>query len=213
MKTFSILFFLLNTSLYGQVFSNESSPNEKGYTCFLKIHPNDSVDFVYKYPDNVVYAEYQGKVQKQQDTMHFSLTMTLGQYYMKAWDEQEIFILVDSIFAERFPGIRFRYANGDFRRLSSISRKNRGRPVGAIKFRANPDLFSRQKGKDHFMLELPVKDPFLATPLVFTIPYGSNASFVAGRKLKFQAVLQNGSLQTVGEPVVQTGHFTLKPLD
>ncbi|MBN8677318.1 MAG: hypothetical protein J0M29_03780 [Chitinophagales bacterium] len=105
------------------------------------------------------------------------------------------------------------WQNGDFRRLSCISRKQRCKPTGDLHFLADPRRFSNQKGKDYYVLELPVIDPFNNAPLIFTIPFGSNSTFVADRKMAFQAVLQQGSLQTVGTPVLQTGHFSLQLRD
>ncbi|MBL7808976.1 MAG: hypothetical protein JNN28_14250 [Saprospiraceae bacterium] len=200
---------LITSTSSAQTFSNVSAPNEKGYTIRLQLNPDGTADFAYQKPDNVVFASYTGTWQKVQDTLRFELSMQLGQFYMKAWDEREVYIKVDSLFAERFPVVRFRYANGDFRRLSCVSRKQRCKPTGDLHFLADPRRFSNQKGKDYYVLELPVIDPFNNAPLIFTIPFGSNASFVANRKLEFQAVLQNDSIQTIGEPVLQTGHFSL----
>ncbi|HAD11223.1 MAG TPA: hypothetical protein DCF33_02175 [Saprospirales bacterium] len=208
-----LLSICLASTSSAQTFSNVSAPNEKGYTIRLQLNPDGTADFAYQKPDNVVFASYTGTWQKVQDTIRFELSMQLGQFYMKAWDEQEVYIKVDSLFAERFPVVRFRYANGDFRRLSCISRKQRCKPTGDLHFLADPRRFSNQKGKDYYVLELPVIDPFNNAPLIFTIPFGSNSTFVADRKMAFQAVLQQGSLQTVGTPVLQTGHFSLQLRD
>lgn len=209
----ALLSICLASTSAAQTFSNVSAPNAKDYTIRLQLNPDGTADFAYQKPDNVVFASYTGTWYKVQDTLRFELYMQLGQFYMKAWRDQEIIVLCDSLFAERFPIVRFRYADGAFRRLSFISRKNKGKPARGTHFQADPMHFSSQRGKDYFELELPVSDPFKNEPLIFKIPYGSNATFVADRKMAFQAVLQQGSLQTVGTPVLQTGHFSLQQSD
>lgn len=135
--------------------------------------------------------------------------MTIGQFYMKSFDKDTIYIQLDSNIARQLDKIQVEYSDGKTRKqLQGYDRL--GNPIRLLKIPVDKKLFNEKKGTDFITLTINRKNFLTDNFLSFKIPFGSAASFTKGRQEEFYVVIKNGQLFTTGKPPLQTGHFRLK---
>ncbi|WP_417356860.1 hypothetical protein [Flavobacterium sp.] len=212
MKTYTLtLFFLIFINItHGQTFSNKQSDKLKSYNCSLRIKKDSTVNFIYNRDDNGVYGEYIGTIKKVNDTLHrLSLTMTIGQFYMRSLHKDTIYIQLDNKIAIYLDKIQIAYSDGTASKvLQGYDRKKN--PIRLLKIPVNKKLFNNKKGKDYVNITINRKNFISDNFLSFKIPFGSSASFTCGEKEEFDIVIKNKQLWTVGQPPLQTGDFKLE---
>lgn len=201
---------LTNTVLFGQTLFRTSKDKMKAYNCTLRINKDSTINFIYESQSNGVYGEHIGMINKINDTLYrISATMTIGQFCMKSYDKDTIYIQLDSIIARQLDKIQIEYSDGKTRKqLQGYDRS--GNPIGLLKMPVDKKLFNEKKGKDFITITINRKNFLTDSFLSFRIPFGSAASFTKGQQEEFYVVIKNGQLFATGNPPLQTGHFKLK---
>jgi len=205
-----ILTFVLPNSLsFGQTFGGTSIDKLKAYKCTIRINKDSTINFIYNRHRNGVYGEHIGTLSKINDTLHrISATMTIGQFILKSFDKDTIYIQLDSNIGRQLDIVQVEYSNGKKRKqLQGYDRL--GNPIGLLKIPVDMNLFNEKKGTDFITITINRKNFLSDNFLSFNIPYGSAASFTKGQQEEFYVVIKNGQLFTIGNPPMQTGHFKL----
>lgn len=197
-----------NVSL-GQTFIGKQSDKLKRYNCTFRINKDSSINFIYDRDFNGVYGEHNGTIKKVNDTLfRVSATMTIGQFYMKSFDNDTIYIQLDSNIARQLNKISMEYTDGKTRKHLQGYDRN-GNPISLLKIPVDKKLFNERKGTDYVTIIINRKNFLTDNFLFFKIPFGSAASFTSGQKFEFDIVIKNNRLWTIGQPPLQTGHFKL----
>jgi len=90
-----IFLFSANVS-FGQTFIGKQSDKLKSYNCSFRINKDSSINFIYDRNMNGVYGEHYGSIKHSNGTLfRVSATMTIGQFYMKSYDNDTIYIQLD----------------------------------------------------------------------------------------------------------------------
>ncbi|MFM9950215.1 MAG: hypothetical protein ACKV1O_19935 [Saprospiraceae bacterium] len=210
MKLIPILFALwwMAFASFGQTYTGTSTDKMGKYDCLFRMGKDNAVDFIYNQNEYVVYAAYSGKMERLNDTLYrVSATMTIGQYYMKSWSMDTLYIQLDPAIARQLDKIEVKYADGMIKNFSGYD--NKGKAENLLKLPVDKKRFNRSKGADYVTITVNRKDLITGRFLSFKIPFGSAASFTSGQKLEFDLSIKNNIVRTVGEPPLQTGHFKL----
>ena len=208
----SILTFIILISAtvsFGQTFIGKQSEKLKRYNCTFLINKDSTINFIYDRDFNGVYGEHTGTIKKINDTLYrISATMSIGQFYMKSFDNDTIYIQLDSNIARQLDKIQIEYTDGKTRKqLQGYDRT--GQPIDLLKIPVDKKLFNEKKGMDYITITINRKNFLTDNFLSFKIPFGSAASFTSGQKFTFDVVIKNNKLWTVGQPPLQTGNFKL----
>lgn len=201
---------LISTSVsFGQTFIGKKSDKLKRYNCTFRINKDSSINFVYSRDFNGVYGEHIGTIKKLNDTLfRVSATMTIGQFYTRSFDNDAIYIQLDSTIARQLNKISIEYTDGKTRKhFQGYDRK--GKPIRMLKIPVDKNLFNENKGTDYVTIIINRKNFLTDNFLTFKIPFGSSVSFTSGQKIEFDIAIKNNKLWTVGQPPLQTGHFKL----
>lgn len=212
MKVSSLLFIfsiLANVS-HAQTFIGKQHEHQEGYTCSLHINNDSSVIFIYDRDANGIYAEYFGAIKKLNDSLYrVSATQEIGQFCMKSFNNDTIYIQLDPDIATQLDKIQVAYADGKTRKeLQGYDRK--GQPINVLKIPVDKKLFNERKGTDYITITINRKNFLTDNFLSFKIPFGSAASFTSGQKTTFDVVIKGNKLHTVAQAPLQTGHFKLE---
>lgn len=193
-----------------QTFISKQSDKFNKYNCTLRINKDSSINFIYNRDFNVVYGDHKGTIKKLNDTLfRVSATMTIGQFYMKSFDNDTIYIQLEPNIARQLDKIEVEYSNKKTReQLQGYDRM--GKVIELLKVPVDKTLFNNKKGKDFIKITINRKNFLTDNFLSFRIPFGSAASFTSGQKIEFEVVIKNNKLWTVGQPPLQTGHFILE---
>lgn len=194
---------------FGQTFSGKQLEFSKSYNYSFRINKDSSVNFIYAKEFNGVYGDHYGSIKQINDTLFsVSATMTIGQFYMKTFNNDTIYIQLDSNIARQLDIIQIEYSDGKTRKqLQGYDRM--GNPIRVLKVPVDKKLFNEKKGMDFVTITINRKNFLTDNFLSFKIPYGSGASFTSGQKIIFDVVIKRNKLWTVGQPPLQTGHFKL----
>lgn len=209
----NILTFIILISAsasFGQTFIGKQSDKLERYNSTFRINKDSSINFIYSRDFNAVYGEHRGTIKKLNDTLYrVSATMTIGQFYMKSFDNDTIYIQLDSNIARQLDKIEIEYANGHTRKqLQGYDRM--GQPIRLLKVPRDKRLFNEKEGLDYVTITVNRKNFLSDNFLSFKIPFGSAASFTSGRNITFDIAIKNNTIWTVGPPPMQTGHLKLK---
>lgn len=205
-----LTFILPNTLLFGQTFFGASTDKMKAYNCTIRIDNDSTVYFIYDRQSNAVYGEHIGALSKVNDTLYrISATMTIGQFYLKSFYKDTIYIQLDSNIARQLDKIEVEYSDGKTREQFQGYDRLRN-PIGLLKMPVDKKLLNKKKGTDFITITINRKNSLTDSFLSFKIPFGSAASFTKGQQEEFYVVIKNGQLFTTGNPPLQTGHFKLK---
>lgn len=210
-KLIIILTLILPSALsFGQTFVGTSTDKMKAYNCSIRINKDSTINFIYNRHNNAVYGEHIGTIKKVNDTLfHISMTMTVGQFFMKSFNNDTIYIQLDSNIARQLDKIQVEYSDNKTRKqLQGYDRL--GNSIGLLKILVDKKLFNEKKGTDFITITINRKNFLTDNFLEFKIPFGSAASFTKGKQENFNVVIKNGHLSTIDIPPLQTGHFKLK---
>jgi hypothetical protein len=167
------------------------------------------INFIYNRDFNGIYGDHNGTIKKINDTLYrVSATMTIGQFYMKSFDNDTIYIQLESNIARQLDKIQIEYSDGKTRKLLQ-GYDRMGQPINLLKIPINKKLFNQKNGMDYITITINRKNFLTDNFLSFKIPFGSAASFTSGQKITFDLIIKNNNLWTVGQPPLQTGHFKL----
>jgi len=212
MKIFTLLllFFIPIYSSSAQTFMGKQQGRLKSYDCTIRINKDSTVNFIYQKDKGRVYGDYKGIVKKLNDTLyHISSRMSIGQFCMKSFDNDTIYIQLDPNIARRLDKIEVEYANGKDRELLQGYDKL-GKPIKLLKIPVNKKLFNAKAGTDFIKITINRKNFLSDNFLSFIVPFGWAASFTSGREAEFDVVIKGNQLWTVGKALLQTDHFKLK---
>jgi hypothetical protein len=195
---------------FGQTFIGQQSDKLKRYNCTFRINKDSSINFIYNRDFNGIYGDHNGTIKKINDTLYsVSATMTIGQFYMKTFDIDTIYIQLDSNIARQLDKIEIEYSDGKTRKqLQGYDRM--GQPINLLKIPIDKKLFNQKKRMDYITITINRKNFLTDNFLSFKIPFGAAASFTSGEKITFDIVIKENKIWTVGEPPLQTGHFKLE---
>ncbi len=211
MKTYILilLFFASIQVSFGQTFISKHHRKLEKYNCSLKINNDSSILFIYHKNFNGIYGEYIGQIARLKDTVYrISATMTIGQFYMKPYDKDTLYIHLDSSIAKLLNKIQVEYADGITRKqLQGYS--SLGDPMTLLKMPINKKLFNQKRGTNFITITINRKHFLSDSLLSCRIPFGSAASFTSGQKLEFDVIIKDNKLLTIGQPPLQTGAFVL----
>jgi len=203
------MFLISGNVSCGQTFIGKQSDKLKRYNCSFRINKDSSINFIYDRDFNGVYGEHKGRIKKINDTLYrVSATMTIGQFYMKSFYNDTIYIQLDSNIARQLDKIQIEYTDGKTRKqLQGYDRMEN--PIGLLKIPVDKKLFNEKKATDYITIIINRKNCLTDNFLSFKIPFGSAASFTSGQKITFDVVIKNNKLWTVRQPPLQTGHFKI----
>lgn len=178
------------------------------YNCTIRINKDKTVNFIYNRDKNGIYGEHIGTIKKLNDTLfHISATMTIGQFYMESFDDDTIYIAIDSLIGKELDEISIKYSNKTQQHFAGYDKQ--GKPIDLIKIPINKKLFNSQKRTNIVTIIINRKSILSDKNLTFEIPFGSAASFTKGQKEDFYVVIRGEQLYTTNNPPLQTGHFKL----
>jgi hypothetical protein len=201
------IFIGLRISLFGQIFTGTSTDK---YRCEISIaigHGDSNAVFKYNLDNNVVYAEYYGKIKKIKDSLyHISARMYIGQFFMKSINADTLYIQIDTANVSRYDNIVVIYANG---KRTELRTQDNGKKISLIKFAFDKKLFNRTMRNNSISLSYTKCVECFFPHLICKIPYGSSASFEAGDKIELDIIMFKDKLWTVDTSPLQTGHFKL----
>ncbi len=190
----------------GLIFSGTST---ELYNCTFRINKDKTINFVYDIDKNGIYAEHTGTIKKINDTMyHVKATMTIGQFYMKSYHRDTLYISIDSTVAKELDKISVDFSNNTQKHFS-VYDKN-GEPISLLKIPIDKRVFNNRKGTNTVKITINRKNILTDNFLTFEIPYGSASSFTKGDKQDFYVVIKNDQLNSIKIAPIQTGHFKLK---
>lgn len=208
------LFFIVLTicssiTLNGQTFKGTSS---RHYDCNLRIGVDSTIRLTYNKNDNGAYGELLGNVKKVIDTIyHISAKMSLGQFCMKTYNEDTLYIELDSTITVTIDSMKIVFTNGEYKYCAI---KNiMGQPLQLLKIPFDKTIFNHSKEKDYVTIAIKRNNKSTDEYLNFKIPFGSAAYFTSKISFDSDIVIKNSILWTIGPAPVQVGHFTLKKSD
>lgn len=203
-----VIVSLTNSLLFCQTYIGKSKENS--YDCIVRISKDSTINFIYSRDDNGIYGEHKGLLKRINDTLfHILAVMTVGQFYMKPYHNDTIYIHIDSSIAKELDVIEIEYSDRKTRtQLQGYD--NFHNPITMLKIPINKTLFNTKKGKDYINITINKKNPISGIFLNFRIPYGSAADFTKNEIVDFDVIIKNKLLSTIGEPPLQTGHFQLE---
>ncbi len=205
-------FLIILTSVltsFGQTFEGSSIDN-KSYHCLLQIKPDSSITYIYDRDQNGIYAEYIGKIEKLTDsTYRIKADLAIGQYYMKSFSKDTLYIQLDSNIARTLDKIEVEYSNKKNRQqLQGYDRI--GQPISLLKIPINKELFNSKEGTDYVKITVNRKNRITGEWIFFIIPFGSAASITNSKNIDYTVKMNNGIIETIGHRPIQTGHIILK---
>ncbi|UII32199.1 hypothetical protein LVD17_00075 [Fulvivirga ulvae] len=208
--TLTFLLLLSSVLSFGQTFEGYSTDENKSYHCLLQIKPDSSVVFTYDRDKNGIYAEYVGEIEKLTDsTFKVKATLAIGQYYMKSYNKDTLYIKLDSQIARTLDKIQVEYSNKKNRKQLQ-GYDSQGQPISLLKVPVDKELFNSNKGTDYVEITVNRKNRITGEWVSFTIPFGSAASITAGEKIEFEVKLDGEIIESIGQRLIQTGHIKLK---
>lgn len=136
-----LTFILPNTILFGQTFFWTSTDKMKAYNCTIRINKDSTLNFIYDRQSNGVYGEHIGTLSKITDTLYkISATMTIGQFQLKSFNKDTIYIQLDSNIARQLDIIQVENSEGKGRtQFQGYDRL--GNQIGLIKMPVDMKLF------------------------------------------------------------------------
>ncbi len=211
MKLILSFFIVLSSVLsFGQTFEGYSTDEDKSYHCLLQIKSDSSVFYIYDRSQNGIYAEYVGKIRKLTDsTFRVKAELAIGQYYMKSFNKDTLYIQLDPKIARALDKVEIEYSNKkDRKQLQGYDRK--GQPIALLKIPIDKELFNSEKGTDYVKITVNRKNRITGEWVSFIIPFGSAASITANDEIEFEVKMKDGTIETIGKKNIQTGHIKLK---
>lgn len=179
------------------------------YNCILRINKDSTVNFIYDRDNKSVYGEHIGTIKRLNDTLfHISTTMTFGQFYMKSFTDDTLYIAIDKTVALELDNISIIYSNKTQKHFAGYDKQRQ--PIELLKIPIDKKLFNTQKGTNIVTIIINRKNFLSDNFLTFEIPFGSAASFTKGQQEDFYVVIKNGQLYSTKNQPLQTGHFKLK---
>ncbi len=201
------VFLLFSNLLLAQTWSSAVKPNQ--FKVRLRVNTDSSVNFVYSLKENIYYGEYTGSIKKVTDSIyHVSAQMAIGQFIMKAFNDQYFYIKTDTAIARQLSSITFKYNNGKV--MAFFPHAGPATNENYIRLPYKKEYFNAKKGFNFLRIQLNIKGQLDGQKLVFKIPFGSAISLVSGADLEFDLEAKKNTFQTIGVPPAQTGHFVLK---
>src|SRR5690606_10146984 len=134
--------------------------------------------------------------------------MTIGQFYMKSYHLDTLYISIDSTIARELDKISIEFSNKTQKHFAGYDKK--GEPISLLKIPIDKSIFNNRKGTNTVKLIINRKNILSDNFLTFEIPFGSAASFTKGDKEDFYVVINNEQLNTIKSAPLQTGNFKLK---
>lgn len=181
----------------------------KLYNCTFRINKDRTINFIYDRDNNGIYGEHLGTIKKINDTLfHVKANMTIGQFYMKSYHLDTLYISIDSTIARELDKISIEFSNKTQKHFAGYDKK--GEPISLLKIPIDKRIFNNRKGTNTIKLIINRKNILSDNFLTFEIPFGSAASFTKGDKEDFYVVINNEQLNTIKSAPLQTGNFKLK---
>ncbi|MFO0356284.1 MAG: hypothetical protein ACK50A_04960 [Sphingobacteriaceae bacterium] len=208
-----LISFLLTLNYFGQTYKGKGDSKSGEYKCFLKINPDSTLLFNY-FDDrgNIVFADYRGNIKKINDSLfQVKCEMVFGQYCMKNFYPNNLTIVIDSGAQKLFTikQLKVKYKNGldtTFDAIfieKSIFQNAYGTAVH--------DIF---KNHDNPVIKLDIgyRDIIFNKKVLFTASSTTALNFVASSSETFLIKIKGDTIKTVGKPILQTGHLTMKKI-
>lgn len=97
-RIFQIILILNSCVTIEQTYIGTSVDANKSYNTSLKINKDSTINFFHTSNDNGIYAEYIGEIETITNSIfHIAAKMTIGQYYIKSFNSDTIYIQIDSL--------------------------------------------------------------------------------------------------------------------
>lgn len=208
--TISLLLILSSVLSFGQSFEGYSTDTHKSYHCLLQIKADSSIVFIYDRDKNGIYAEYVGVIESLTDsTFKIKATMAIGQFYMKSYNKDTLYIKLDSQIARTLDKIQVEYSNRKNRKLFQ-GYDSQGQAIALLKLPIDSDLFNSNKGTDYVEISVNRKNRITGEWVTFVIPFGSAAFITTGKEIEFELKWDGELIESIGQGLVQIGHIRLK---
>ena len=208
-KLLHILFLFSSYAAFGQIFTGTSTDKVNAYNCTIRINQDSTVNFVYHSKGNGIYAEHEGRIVQLNDSLfHIDATLTIGQFYMKSYHEDTLYIKMDSTIALYLDKILVAYSNGSFKNYQGYD--SIGNSLRHLKIPIDKTIFNAKKGNNFVNITINRRNLITYELLSFEIPFGAAVWFTKGEKLAFDVIIKNEQITTTALPPLQTGHFRLK---
>ena len=192
---------------FGQLYEGYSTYKER---YLLQIDKDSSITYIYNTKGNTLYTEYRGRIQKLTDSTYaVKAELSIGQYVMKSFDKDTLYIQLDSQIAHQLDVIEIEYANGK-NRIQLQGSDPKGHAIPMLRIPVNKALFNEKKGYDFVKITINRKNWITDEWLTFKINYGSAASFSKGGEIELIVTIADGVLRIIGDKPTQTGHILLK---
>jgi hypothetical protein len=190
-----------NTSITG-IYTGKTKDKKTG--CALMINKDSTIQLACVSKGDT--SEYYGGIKKVNDSLlHISCQEEIFYGLMKGFDDDTLFIHVDSSLVTSLNGFNVIYTNG-----KSVKISNDKIVDNALKLHVNRVLYNELRGRDYLTISTifysRVKN--LKKKISLKVTFGSAVSFNSGFKQDFNVVIKNDTLVTVGEPPA-SGHFRL----
>jgi hypothetical protein len=174
---------------------------DSNYVCYLKVSPDNSVNFVYGQNDYAVFGEHSGTISRINDsTFHVKCKLDFGHYINKAFTTDSFEIWVDSPNLIDKSTVLVQYDNDELMTGRRIDKDG-------VTFAFDPELFSHRRPALILTNHI---HPFLNEPINIKAYFGSASQFVSGDEVEFDVLMTDKMVKSIGEGVGQTGHFELK---
>lgn len=195
---------------FGQTYEGYSTDRSQGYHCLFQIKPDSSIIFIYDRDENAVYAEYVGTIQKLTDSTYtIKADLAIGQYFMKSFSQDTLYIALDPKIAQALNKIEVEYANKKDRVLLQGYDRS-GQPIALLKIPIKKELFNSNKGTDYVKITVNRKNRITREWVSFKIPYGSAASITNDSEIEFEVKIKGKIIESIGPRLIQIGHIRLK---
>jgi len=208
-KIIFILILSLSSILtFGQTFKGLSTNGH--YNCLFQINSDSTITYIYDRDNNGIYAEYVGEIRKLNDsTYSVKAKLAIGQYYMKSFNKDTLYIQLDPRIARTLDVIEVEYSNKKNRKQFQ-GYDNKGIPIRLLKFPINKGLFNQDEGTNFVTITVNRKNRITGDWVSFRIPFGSAASITKGAEIEFEVIIKDRELRSIGNKLTQTGHIKLK---
>jgi hypothetical protein len=205
---FILILSLSSIVTFGQTFEGNSTNGY--YNCLFQINSDSTITYIYNLDNNGVYAEYVGQIRKLTDsTYSVKAELAIGQYYMKSFNLDTLYIKLDPKIARTLDVIEVEYSNKKNRKQLQ-GYDNKGIPIQLLKLPVNKGLFNQNNGTDFVTITVNRKNRITGDWISFRIPFGSAASITKGAEIEFEVIIKDGKLKSIGNKLTQTGHIKLK---
>lgn len=203
----TLIFFISVNISFGQTYINKKLDKSNKYNYSFRINKDSTINFIYEKNYEGEYGDHTGKIKKINDTLfRVSAIMIVSQFSIKSFNNDTIYIQLESNIARQLDAIEIKYSDNKTReQLQGYDRM--GKPIEILKIPVKKKLFNNKKGKNFITITINRKNFLSDNFLSFKIPFGSSASFSSGQKNEFDVVIKNNKLWTVGKPPLQIGHF------